>query len=167
MTPLKAVFNPDFVASNQKDRVDNVFSGNNLECIKKISTDIENFKKKCDSVIVLWTANTEKNFKTEILDSATLKKLINDNTALPSSVLYACAAAQNKVIFLNGSPQNTVSVGLTQYFKELGGFLAGSDFKTGQTKFKSIMSDFFIGSGLRIASCMSYNHLGNNDGKNL
>lgn len=29
------------------------------------------------------------------------------------------------------------------------------------------MSDFFIGTGLRLASCMSYNHLGNNDGKNL
>ena len=29
------------------------------------------------------------------------------------------------------------------------------------------MSDFLIGSGLRLASCVSYNHLGNNDGKNL
>jgi len=29
------------------------------------------------------------------------------------------------------------------------------------------MSDFLIGSGLRLASVVSYNHLGNNDGKNL
>lgn len=29
------------------------------------------------------------------------------------------------------------------------------------------MSDFLIGSGIRLASCVSYNHLGNNDGKNL
>jgi myo-inositol-1-phosphate synthase len=29
------------------------------------------------------------------------------------------------------------------------------------------MSDFFIGSGLRLSAVMSYNHLGNNDGKNL
>lgn len=29
------------------------------------------------------------------------------------------------------------------------------------------MSDFLIGSGIRIASVVSYNHLGNNDGKNL
>jgi myo-inositol-1-phosphate synthase len=29
------------------------------------------------------------------------------------------------------------------------------------------MSDYLIGSGLRLASCVSYNHLGNNDGKNL
>mmetsp|Transcript_1978 Transcript_1978/g.1435 ORF Transcript_1978/g.1435 Transcript_1978/m.1435 type:complete len:190 (+) Transcript_1978:981-1550(+) len=29
------------------------------------------------------------------------------------------------------------------------------------------MSDFLIGSGLRLSSVVSYNHLGNNDGKNL
>ena len=45
--------------------------------------------------------------------------------------------------------------------------LAGNDFKSGQTRFKTIMSDFLIGSGLRLASVVSYNHLGNNDGKNL
>jgi hypothetical protein len=29
MVPLKAVFNPDYVASNQADRVDHVFYGTN------------------------------------------------------------------------------------------------------------------------------------------
>lgn len=29
------------------------------------------------------------------------------------------------------------------------------------------MSDFIIGSGIRLSSVVSYNHLGNNDGKNL
>lgn len=29
------------------------------------------------------------------------------------------------------------------------------------------MSDFLIGSGFRLSSVVSYNHLGNNDGKNL
>jgi len=29
------------------------------------------------------------------------------------------------------------------------------------------MSDYLIGSGIRLASVVSYNHLGNNDGKNL
>lgn len=48
-----------------------------------------------------------------------------------------------------------------------GGLIAGSDFKSGQTRYKTIMSDFLIGAGLRLASVVSYNHLGNNDGKNL
>lgn len=45
--------------------------------------------------------------------------------------------------------------------------MAGSDFKSGQTRFKTMMSDFLIGAGLRLSSVVSYNHLGNNDGKNL
>ena len=45
--------------------------------------------------------------------------------------------------------------------------MAGSDFKSGQTRYKTIMSDYLIGAGLRLASVVSYNHLGNNDGKNL
>lgn len=56
---------------------------------------------------------------------------------------------------------------MIELFKEHNAFLGGSDFKTGQTKFKTVMLDFLMGSGLRLSSCMSYNHLGNNDGKNL
>ena len=29
------------------------------------------------------------------------------------------------------------------------------------------MSDYLIGAGLRLSSVVSYNHLGNNDGRNL
>lgn len=56
---------------------------------------------------------------------------------------------------------------MVEYAKMKGGLIAGADFKSGQTRFKTIMSDFLIGSGLRLASVVSYNHLGNNDGKNL
>lgn len=77
------------------------------------------------------------------------------------------AAIEEQCLYLNGSPQNTFHPAVIQYAKEKGGLLAGSDFKSGQTRFKTIMSDFLIGSGLRLASVVSYNHLGNNDGKNL
>jgi len=45
--------------------------------------------------------------------------------------------------------------------------IAGDDFKSGQTKFKSVLVDFLISAGLKPMSIVSYNHLGNNDGKNL
>lgn len=167
MTPLKAVFNPNYIASNQSDRVTNIFSGTNKECVDKLRKDIQEFKKTVEKVVILWTANTEKNYKENIESSEKLTRYINDNVPLPGSVLYAYASALEGVIFLNGSPQNTVSKGMIELFRENNSFIGGSDFKTGQTKFKSIMADFFMGSGLRLASCMSYNHLGNNDGKNL
>eukprot|EP00727_Mastigamoeba_balamuthi_P008662 m51a1_g4418 putative l-myo inositol-1 phosphate synthase (213) ;mRNA; f:11755-12499 len=38
---------------------------------------------------------------------------------------------------------------------------------TGQTKIKSVLADFLIGAGIKMKSIVSYNHLGNNDGRNL
>jgi myo-inositol-1-phosphate synthase len=92
---------------------------------------------------------------------------IKNNIPLPASVLYCVAAIEESILYLNGSPQNTFHPAIVEYAKEKGGLLAGSDFKSGQTRYKTIMSDFLIGAGLRLASVVSYNHLGNNDGKNL
>lgn len=49
----------------------------------------------------------------------------------------------------------------------LGVYIAGDDFKTGQTKIKSVLVDFLVSAGIKVSSIVSYNHLGNNDGKNL
>lgn len=46
-------------------------------------------------------------------------------------------------------------------------FISGDDFKSGQTKFKSVLVDFLVSAGIKPMSIVSYNHLGNNDGKNL
>jgi myo-inositol-1-phosphate synthase len=45
--------------------------------------------------------------------------------------------------------------------------IGGDDFKSGQTKLKSVLVDFLVGAGLKPVSIVSYNHLGNNDGYNL
>ena len=43
----------------------------------------------------------------------------------------------------------------------------GDDFKSGQTKIKSVLVDYLVSAGLKPTSIVSYNHLGNNDGRNL
>ena len=48
-----------------------------------------------------------------------------------------------------------------------GVLIAGDDFKSGQTKIKSVLVDFMVGAGIKPTSIVSYNHLGNNDGMNL
>merc|ERR1719336_3674086 len=50
---------------------------------------------------------------------------------------------------------------------EKGVFVGGDDFKSGQTKIKSVLTDFLVSAGLKPESIVSWNHLGNNDGKNL
>jgi len=168
MKPLSAVFNLSFVASNQEDRADNLKEGTNRELIDQVREDIKKFKEinGLDKVVVLWTANTEKFYK-EISTIEELEKLIDTNASLPASILYAVASLLEHCVFLNGSPQNTLHPAIIQLAARQGTPVGGSDFKSGQTKYKTIMGDFLIGSGMRCSSVVSYNHLGNNDGKNL
>jgi myo-inositol-1-phosphate synthase len=165
--PMPAVLNPDFIAANQADRTDNVREGTNEELIEYLREDIRACKARNDKVIMLWTANTEMFLLPEINAVDDLEDRIKNNTPLPSSVLYCIAAIKEGIIYLNGSPQNTFHPAIVELAKKHNTYLGGNDFKSGQTRFKTIMSDFLIGSGLRLASVVSYNHLGNNDGKNL
>jgi myo-inositol-1-phosphate synthase len=57
--------------------------------------------------------------------------------------------------------------GVVALAKEKAGFIGGDDFKSGQTKLKSVLVDFLVSAGLKPLAITSYNHLGNNDGKNL
>merc|ERR1712127_769376 len=110
---------------------------------------------------------TEMFLLPEINTMEDLENRIKTNQALPASVLYCVASIMEGVTYLNGSPQNTFHPAVVELAKKHNALLAGSDFKSGQTRFKTVMSDFIIGAGLRLASVVSYNHLGNNDGKNL
>jgi myo-inositol-1-phosphate synthase len=77
------------------------------------------------------------------------------------------AAALEGCPYINGSPQNTLVPGLLECAKRNKTVVAGNDLKTGQTKFKSCFVQFLIEAGIKPRSIVSYNHLGNNDGKNL
>lgn len=69
--------------------------------------------------------------------------------------------------FINGAPQNTFVPGLIELAVQKKVLIAGDDFKSGQTKMKSVLVDFLVGAGIKPTSIVSYNHLGNNDGMNL
>merc|ERR1719219_816544 len=124
-------------------------------------------KARTGKVVLLWTANTEMFLLPQINAMEDLETRVETNQPLPASGLYCIAAIEEQVLYLNGSPQNTFHRAIIQYARLKGALLAGSDFKSGQTRFKTIMADFLIGSGIRLSSVVSYNHLGNNDGCNL
>ena len=69
--------------------------------------------------------------------------------------------------YINGSPQNTFVPGVIELAEKYNVMIAGDDFKSGQTKIKSVLVDFLVSAGIKPVSIVSYNHLGNNDGKNL
>jgi len=171
--PLPGIYIPDFIAANQKDRADNVLRGSKQEMVEKIRQDIRDFKTKhqLDSVVVLWTANTERfvDIVSGVNDTADnlLAAIRRDEAELSPSNLYAVASILEKCSYINGSPQNTFVPGLVDLAVREGVCIGGDDFKSGQTKMKSVLVDFLISAGLKPRSIVSYNHLGNNDGKNL
>ena len=69
--------------------------------------------------------------------------------------------------YINGSPQNTFVPGVIELAERRRVYIAGDDFKSGQTKMKSVLVDFLVSAGIKPTCIVSYNHLGNNDGKNL
>jgi len=174
MVPLPAIYYRDFIASNQESRADHILAGEDKQKhLEQIRKDIADFKKKnqLDKVLVLWTANTERNCEIirGIHDTANnlLNAIQDSHPEISPSTIYATACVLEGVSFINGSPQNTLFDGLLELATKKGVFVVGDDFKSGQTKFKTVLTDFLIGAGIKPISIVSYNHLGNNDGKNL
>ena len=126
-----------------------------------------------------------------------LASIARGEEEISASTIFAVASILEGSTFINGSPQNTfvpgvvelgklllsrlshhavvcllvaLSLTLVAYCliaKEKKCFIAGDDFKSGQTKMKSVLVDFLVSAGIKPVSIVSYNHLGNNDGKNL
>ncbi|KAI5927074.1 myo-inositol-1-phosphate synthase [Camillea tinctor] len=175
MTPLPSIYYPDFIAANQEDRADNVIPGSkaSMAHVEKIRQDIRDFKAQnnLEKVIVQWTANTERY--AEIIpgvnDTAEnlLKAIEAGHEEVSPSTVFAVACILENAPFINGSPQNTFVPGAVDLASKHGAFIGGDDFKSGQTKMKSALVDFLISAGIKLTSIASYNHLGNNDGKNL
>ncbi len=175
MRPLPSIYYPDFIAANQEDRADNLIAGSKADWahVEQIRADIRNFKAEnsLDKVIVLWTANTERfaDIIEGVNDTADnlLASIKAGHEEVAPSTVFAVACILENTPFINGSPQNTFVPGAIELSERHNSFVGGDDFKSGQTKMKSALVDFLINAGIRLTSIASYNHLGNNDGKNL
>ncbi|XP_072525377.1 inositol-3-phosphate synthase 1-A-like [Salminus brasiliensis] len=172
LKPRPSIYIPDFIAANQEHRADNVLTGTRAEQVEQIRRDIRDFKQKSgvEKVIVLWTANTERFCDVEPGVNDTAENLLNTIQAggeVSPSTLFAVASVQEGCAYINGSPQNTFVPGAVELAVRHGVFIGGDDFKSGQTKLKSVLVDFLVSAGIKPTSIVSYNHLGNNDGMNL
>lgn len=182
IVPMPSIYYPDFIALNQKDRADNVFNSNDAgevltnnkwADVEKIRKDIRDFKAKnsLDKVIVLWTANTERY--ADVIASVNdteeniLSAIKDNHDEIAPSTIFAVASILENVPYINGSPQNTFVPGVIELAEKHKTFIGGDDFKSGQTKIKSVLAQFLVDAGIRPVSIASYNHLGNNDGYNL
>merc|ERR1719410_2525879 len=96
-----------------------------------------------------------------------MKGIKEGHAEISQSTVFAVASILEGCSYINGSPQNTLVPGVIEMAAKQGVFVGGDDFKSGQTKIKSVLMDFLVGAGPKPESIVSYNHLGNNDGRNL
>lgn len=182
---FKGYYDPRFIGSSQHGGATHVLTEkeapNASEALKCIRADIRYFKWKNGVVghtTVIWSASVEPNCELCVegngLDTAAaLLKSIEMSEEerggpLPPSLIYATAAILEGCSFVNGGSQNTMCGGLAELAKQqLGIYCLGTDFKAGQTKFKTAAVEYLRTMGLTPKVIASSNHLGNNDMKNL
>jgi myo-inositol-1-phosphate synthase len=171
---MPSIYYPDFIAANQSARADNLIPGKDKWAhLEHLRNDMRTFKAKnsLERVVVVWSANTERfaDIIEGMNDTADnlLASIKASHPEIAPSTVFAVACILEGVPFINGSPQNTFVPGVIELAERHKAFIAGDDFKSGQTKMKSVLVDFLVGAGIKPISITSYNHLGNNDGKNL
>ncbi|KAM7324946.1 hypothetical protein ACRRTK_015199 [Alexandromys fortis] len=161
-----SVYIPEFTAANQTARKDNLIPGTRAQQLEQILKDIRDFRASAglDKVIVLWTTYMARFCKVVPGRNDTAENLLHTiqlGLEVSPSTLFVMASILEGRAFLKGSAQNTLVPGALELAFQRHVFVGGDDFKSDQTKVKSVLVDFLIGSGLKTMSIMSYNHLGN------
>jgi len=158
MVPLPAPYYPDYIAANQESRANNIMKGTKKENLEQIRKDIRDFKAAngLDKVVVLWTANTERFSSIVPGVNTTADELLAAIDAgeeeISPSTIFAVACILEDTPFINGSPQNTFVPGCMELATKNNAVIAGDDFKTGQTKVKSVLTDFLVSAGIKPVS---------------
>ena len=166
--PMRAVFDRRFVRN-----LDGTFvkPGQDLrQHVDALKEDIAKFKESngLEHCIMIWCGSTEVYLKSEDIH-ASLDKFYeavdNNDSRIPPSMLYALAALESGIPFINGAPNLTVD---TPAMLELAAKnkvpIAGKDFKTGQTLMKTILAPGLKARMLGLEGWYSTNILGNRDG---
>lgn len=180
---FRGLYDSRFIGSSQHATASHILTSeeapNASEALKCLRADIRYFKWRNGVVghtTVCWSASVEPNSElvAQLETSAQLLDAIDMTEEqrggpLPPSLLYATAALLEGCSFINGGSQNTLACpGLTDLAQQqVGVYCLGTDFKAGQTKFKTAAVEYIRTMGLLPRVIASSNHLGNNDMKNL
>ena len=169
--PMKAVFDRDYVRRLEGSHIKS--GKDKWAMVLEVREDIQRFKEDngVDRLVMIWCGSTEIFLEPNPVhdDLESLEKAIRENhTSIAPSMIYAYAALQEGVPFLNGAPNLTVDIpAMIQLAKQQGVPIGGKDFKTGQTLMKTILAPGFKARMLGVRGWFSTNILGNRDGEVL
>jgi len=141
--------------------------------IEQIKADLNDFRRQNDleNVIVVNLASTEASLEEAAWPDSWAKTqamVARDDCPLPASSLYAIAALDLEMTYINFTPSlGATPQGIDELSRERGTRHAGRDAKTGETLLKSVLAPMFAERNLDVLSWVGHNIFGNLDGKVL
>ena len=166
--PMQAVFDRRFVRNLDGTYVK---PGQNLRGhVEALKDDIRRFREQnnLDRCIMIWCGSTEIYLKSEGIHQSmdALNEAIDQNDSrIPPSMIYAAAALESGIPFINGAPNLTIDTpAMVEMAVANNVPVAGKDFKTGQTLMKTILAPGLKARMLGLEGWYSTNILGNRDG---
>ncbi|HEX2475711.1 MAG TPA: inositol-3-phosphate synthase [Lacipirellulaceae bacterium] len=139
--------------------------------IGRLQRDLREFQAACvaERVVVINLASTEPANDRRVLPDRweTLSRDLEnaDFQSLPASSLYAIAALELGMAYINFTPSLGSTPAAVQELAELRGTChAGQDGKTGETLLKSVLAPMFAARNLEVLSWVGHNIFGNLDG---
>ncbi len=167
LKPWPAVGDPAFLANIEGENT--LARSGHRSVIEKLRSDLAGFKDKCDSVVVINLASTEKltadgNEVFNTIDG--FEKAIDENSPhISPAMLYAYAAIAEGVPYGNFTPSVAADIpALIDFAERQGVPVAGKDGKTGQTFIKTVLAPALRSRALHVDGWYSTNILGNRDG---
>jgi myo-inositol-1-phosphate synthase len=140
------------------------------EAIQRVADELESFADG-EATVVVNLASTEPVPDASILtwDVAALERALDaDDSRIPASCLYAYAAIQAGMPYVNFTPSIGASIpALIEMARRAGVPLAGRDGKTGETLIKTALAPMFAIRALPVEGWYGTNILGNLDGRVL
>jgi myo-inositol-1-phosphate synthase len=141
------------------------------EDLQRIRADLFAFRDRhhLQRVVVLNVASTEAPLDADLPgDADAFLAALRGGLRVPASVLYATAALDLGLAHVNFTPSTGSDLpALHALALARGAVHAGADGKTGQTLVKTALAPLFAIRRLPVTSWVSYNVLGNEDGRSL
>ncbi len=169
--PMSAIFDRSYVRRLEGSNVKSTKS--KWDAVLEVREDIQRFKadNRVERLVMIWCGSTEVFMEHHEVHNEieSLEKAIKENhPAISPSMIYAYAALQEGVPFLNGAPNLTVDVpAMVELARQKGVPIGGKDFKTGQTLMKTLLAPGLKARMLGVQGWFSTNILGNRDGEVL
>jgi myo-inositol-1-phosphate synthase len=171
LRPWKAAFDRNYVRRLDGRHIKEATS--RWDLVQQVREDIQRFKADTgvSRLVMIWCGSTEIFLEPGPVH-ATIESfeqgLKNSDPGIAPSMVYAWAALQEGIPFINGAPNLTVDFpAMVELARERHVPVCGKDYKTGQTLMKTILAPGFKARMLGVRGWFSTNILGNRDGEVL